>query len=77
MKAIDYQNKKNRGEWVPQKGDVVAYHPIIGKPAESNGHTVSSVFPAACGNMVAFISGKRGYVSTDALSRCNPETGPK
>lgn len=76
MKAIDYQNKKNRGEWVPEKGDIVAYHPIIGGPAESNGHTVKSVFPAACGTMVAFISGKRAHVSTDALSEASSMTGP-
>lgn len=75
MEAIKYQEALKRGTWVPKKGDVVAYHPIIGEPAESNGHTVESVFPAASGHMVAFISGKRAHVAIEALSRDMLERG--
>lgn len=75
MNSKDYQERLKTGVWVPKKGDIVAYHPIIAGPAETNGHTVTSVFPAASGNMVAFITGKRAYVAIEALSRANPETG--
>ena len=75
MQAMKYQELKKSGKWVPKRGDIVSYHPIIGEPAESNGHTVTSVFPVASGNMVAFITGKQGFVSVEALSRDLEERG--
>lgn len=76
MNVTDYNDRIQKGVWVPQKGDTVAYHPIIAWPAESNGHTVQSVFPDASGQMVAFITGKKAYVAIEALSKCDPRTGP-
>jgi hypothetical protein len=68
MKALDYQSAlKTEGVWVPKKGDAVWYHPIINGPAESK-HIVMSVFSAADGDMVAFITDKRAYVDIDALT---------
>jgi hypothetical protein len=72
MKAIDYQKQKTEGKrWVPAAGDLVNYHAIIGGDVSSMGHRVESVFPAASGHMVAFISGKRGHVAIEALSRAS------
>lgn len=68
MTAADYQQRIKIGVWVPRRGDIVSYHPIIAGPAETTGHKVTSVFPAASGHMVAFITGKRAYVSVEALS---------
>jgi hypothetical protein len=76
MKSIDYinilQNQKNVGvQWVPVAGDLVNYHAIIGGDVSSMGHRVESVFPTASGHMVAFISGKRGHVAIEALSKAS------
>lgn len=75
MNSKDYHERLKSGVWVPQKGDTVAYHPKIAGPAESNGHTVLSVFPAASGHMVAFITGKRAHVAIESLSKADPRTG--
>jgi hypothetical protein len=75
MNTLEYYESIKKGIWVPKKGEIVAYHPIIGEPAESNGHTVESVFPARSGKMVAFITGKRSHIAIEALSRDLPERG--
>lgn len=52
----------------PAVGDKVNYHAIIGGPVTSAGHIVQQVDRLSCGELVAFISGKSGCVSVDALS---------
>lgn len=53
-----------------EKGDLVAYHSIIGGPITSIGHTVQSIelMPNNYGTNVAWITGKTGCVSIAALS---------
>lgn len=87
MKALEYYNKQKRGEWVPDKGDIVEFREIKGWHGEghdnpilseqfSNGHTVTSIFMAKSGNMCAFITGRRAHVLIEQLTRAKPETGP-
>jgi hypothetical protein len=73
MKAIDYQRAKKAGQWVPERGQMVNYHSIIGGDVTSRGHLVESVFPAASGHMVAFISNKRAHVAIEALTNALDE----
>jgi len=72
MKALDYQKQKKEGaRWVPVQGDHLNYHAIIGGDVSSMGHRVESVFMAASGHMIAFITGKRGHVAIEALSKAS------
>lgn len=63
---------KNENErpahWMPRKGDAVDYHSIIGERITSTGHIVKHVETAASGHAVAWITGKAGCVSCDALT---------
>jgi hypothetical protein len=54
--------------WMPRTGDIVDYHSIVGGPISSHGHTVTSVGELPSGSAVAWISGKSGCVSVDALT---------
>jgi len=51
-------------------GDIVNYHAIIGDGITSTGHTITTILPAPnnFGRDVAWISGKSGCVSLEALS---------
>jgi len=51
-------------------GDIVNYHAIIGEGITSTGHTITTILPAPnnFGGDVAWISGKSGCVSLEALS---------
>lgn len=73
MKAIDYQKAKKAGTWVPERGQMVNFHSIIGGEITSRGHLVESVFPADSGHMVAFISNKRAHVVIEALTNALDE----
>lgn len=82
MKSKDYYDelkKKQKGvicRWVPVKGDRVNYSSIIGEPPDSFNHEVLSIFLAASGRMVAFISGKRAHVAIEALTKYEESAMP-
>ena len=58
-----------------QEGNKVDFHSIIGGEITSTGHVVEEIFPKPnnFGCDCAFISGKRGIVALEALSK-TPET---
>lgn len=52
-----------------QVGDKVSYGAVIGREITSTGHIINKIMRTDGGEMVAFISGKSGYVSLDALTK--------
>lgn len=48
-------------------GQIVNYHSVIGEGITSSGHKIKSI-ERRHGEWIAFITGKSGYVLTEALS---------
>ena len=69
MNALEYFKKIEKGEWVPRAGSLVNYHLRIGGPITTYNHKVVSVFAAASGNMVCFISDIRAHMSIEHVSK--------
>lgn len=51
-------------------GQKVHYHPVITQGCDGKTYTVRDVSELASGQRVAFLEGKSGCVSLDALSEC-------
>jgi hypothetical protein len=65
---VQCENLRPR-HWMPRQDDRVHYHSIIGGPVTSTGHVVKAVSTLASGEPVAWITGKVGCVSCDALTQ--------
>jgi len=62
------ETKKKTRRWFLCVGDDVNFHSIIGGPVTSSNHKIKDIFISEANETVAFISGKSGYVSIEALS---------
>jgi hypothetical protein len=57
-------------QWMPRTGDFVDYHSIIGGDITLGACIVQNVGVSSSGTPIAWITGKAGYVSCDALTPC-------
>lgn len=56
-----------------QKGDIVNYHPIIGEPHDGKEYEIVDFGSINGDRDVCWLLGKRGCVSTKAISRARPK----
>lgn len=70
MPIDKYYKRKKRAKFM-KVGDKVNYHDIIGGPITSSGHEIKQIdtTPNNFGGNVAWITGKSGCVSIEALSK--------